>query len=439
MDRTTSGSDMALVEVRTGEVSSSEARPRFASEARHAGPHVRIGPVYAALDLGTNNCRLLIARRPLPGDDSGAFRINRQLLPHRPPRRGPLAGRSSVRGGHRPHDRRAAHLPREDAAASCHTGAADHDRGLPRRRQQCRLPGPRGGRDGARARDRRSRDRSHAGDGGLRQPSPIRRPRASSCSTSVAARRRSSGSAARGPGERSDASLRARVRAWDSLKLGVVSLAERYGGRIVTPDIYEAMVAHVTGELAPFAARVADAPRGAHFHLLGTSGTVTTIAGVPSRADALRPPQGGRPVDVGTPTSRRLWRTCAACRSRSAPCMAASAPSAPISCLPAAPSSRRSAVASRPSACAIADRGLREGILMQLMGQRPHVVARTGLDHPARRPQDPRQDGAQAFALLDAVARASAQRPLRRAGQARWLPLARRPTSSSRSTSAIGS
>ena len=35
----------------------------------------RKGPVYAALDLGTNNCRLLIARQPAPGLDTARFRI----------------------------------------------------------------------------------------------------------------------------------------------------------------------------------------------------------------------------------------------------------------------------------------------------------------------------------------------------------------------------
>jgi len=39
-------------------------------------------------------------------------------------------------------------------------------------------------------------------------------------------------------------------------------------------------VTHVSGELASFLERTASAPRCDRFHLLGTSGTVTTIAGV---------------------------------------------------------------------------------------------------------------------------------------------------------------
>ncbi|WP_368669954.1 Ppx/GppA phosphatase family protein, partial [Beijerinckia sp. L45] len=40
-----------------------------------ASAHARKSPVYAALDLGTNNCRLLIARQPPPGVDANGFRI----------------------------------------------------------------------------------------------------------------------------------------------------------------------------------------------------------------------------------------------------------------------------------------------------------------------------------------------------------------------------
>jgi exopolyphosphatase / guanosine-5'-triphosphate,3'-diphosphate pyrophosphatase len=48
----------------------------------------------------------------------------------------------------------------------------------------------------------------------------------------------------------------------------------------VSDESFAAMKAHVAEALAPFVARVADETRCARFHLLGTSGTVTTIAGV---------------------------------------------------------------------------------------------------------------------------------------------------------------
>jgi exopolyphosphatase/guanosine-5'-triphosphate,3'-diphosphate pyrophosphatase len=71
-----------------------------------------------------------------------------------------------------------------------------------------------------------------------------------------------------------------RVRHWASLQLGVVTLAERFGGFEVTPETYLAMIDHVRGELAPFIARTTGERPCGRFHLLGTSGTVTTIAGV---------------------------------------------------------------------------------------------------------------------------------------------------------------
>jgi exopolyphosphatase/guanosine-5'-triphosphate,3'-diphosphate pyrophosphatase len=68
------------------------------------------------------------------------------------------------------------------------------------------------------------------------------------------------------------------IRGWVSLPLGVVTLAERHGGMRVTRAVFEAMVAEVAGQVAGFAAE-----HGGHMasmHMLGTSGTVTTIAGV---------------------------------------------------------------------------------------------------------------------------------------------------------------
>ncbi|MBI3700770.1 MAG: Ppx/GppA family phosphatase [Afipia sp.] len=65
---------------------------------------------------------------------------------------------------------------------------------------------------------------------------------------------------------------------WISLPLGVVTLAERFGGHDVTQQSYGAMMDEVSGHLAPFAAEHGnDLSR---MHLLGTSGTVTTVAGI---------------------------------------------------------------------------------------------------------------------------------------------------------------
>ena len=72
------------------------------------------------------------------------------------------------------------------------------------------------------------------------------------------------------------------IAAWTSLPIGVVSLAERHGGREVTRASYEAMVAEVVGGLEAFEAehRFGERIAGASSHFLGTSGTVTTIAGI---------------------------------------------------------------------------------------------------------------------------------------------------------------
>jgi exopolyphosphatase / guanosine-5'-triphosphate,3'-diphosphate pyrophosphatase len=65
---------------------------------------------------------------------------------------------------------------------------------------------------------------------------------------------------------------------WASLPVGVVTLAERYGGTVVPRPVYDAMVAEVATFVENFAAAHRVDLNG--FHMLGTSGTVTTIAGV---------------------------------------------------------------------------------------------------------------------------------------------------------------
>jgi exopolyphosphatase/guanosine-5'-triphosphate,3'-diphosphate pyrophosphatase len=72
------------------------------------------------------------------------------------------------------------------------------------------------------------------------------------------------------------------IAAWTSLPLGVVTLAERFGGRHVNADLFETMIADVLGSLNAFEkAHGISAQIGqGNAHLLGTSGTVTTLAGV---------------------------------------------------------------------------------------------------------------------------------------------------------------
>lgn len=72
------------------------------------------------------------------------------------------------------------------------------------------------------------------------------------------------------------------MAAWTSLPIGVVNLAERHGGRDVTPERYEAMVGDVMAGIAAFEAAhgFRDKIAGRRAHFLGTSGTVTTISGI---------------------------------------------------------------------------------------------------------------------------------------------------------------
>lgn len=72
------------------------------------------------------------------------------------------------------------------------------------------------------------------------------------------------------------------ILAWTSLPLGVVTLAEKHGGRDVDGTVFEAMVADVMAKLMQFEGqyRVKDRISKGSVHLLGTSGTVTTIAGI---------------------------------------------------------------------------------------------------------------------------------------------------------------
>jgi exopolyphosphatase/guanosine-5'-triphosphate,3'-diphosphate pyrophosphatase len=67
------------------------------------------------------------------------------------------------------------------------------------------------------------------------------------------------------------------IEAWISIPIGVVTLAERHGGVTVSRESFEAMIA----EVAVYVDRFATLHGGTEgLHLLGTSGTVTTIAGV---------------------------------------------------------------------------------------------------------------------------------------------------------------
>jgi exopolyphosphatase/guanosine-5'-triphosphate,3'-diphosphate pyrophosphatase len=160
------------------------------------------------------------------------------------------------------------------------------------------------------------------------------------------------------------------IVAWTSLPAGVVTLAERYGSRIVDAGIFEAMVADVTALLGPFVAgnRLRQRMAGKRTQLLGTSGTATTVAGVHLRL----PHYDRRRIDG-------FWLNVDQVRAVTAQLLASS--HAQRVAQPCIGSERAGLVL---AGCAIleavlrgwpcerlrvADRGLREGILATLMAE----------------------------------------------------------------------
>jgi exopolyphosphatase/guanosine-5'-triphosphate,3'-diphosphate pyrophosphatase len=82
--------------------------------------------------------------------------------------------------------------------------------------------------------------------------------------------------------ERNDLSrsLRDQIKAWVSIPIGVVSLSETCASSATKCDHFESMVQVFSDQLQPFIRDVGDASFKSGFHLLGTSGTVTTLAAI---------------------------------------------------------------------------------------------------------------------------------------------------------------
>lgn len=72
------------------------------------------------------------------------------------------------------------------------------------------------------------------------------------------------------------------ISSWTSLPVGVVTLSERHGGRNVSKKLFEEMVDDVDNHISKFEGRATldEFWSDGNVHLLGTSGTVTTLAGV---------------------------------------------------------------------------------------------------------------------------------------------------------------
>lgn len=72
------------------------------------------------------------------------------------------------------------------------------------------------------------------------------------------------------------------VSAWTSMPIGVVSLSEKFGGREMSLECYDEVVRFVRSEIAAFGdpSGLREIFASGDGHFLGTSGTVTSIAGV---------------------------------------------------------------------------------------------------------------------------------------------------------------
>ncbi len=157
------------------------------------------------------------------------------------------------------------------------------------------------------------------------------------------------------------------IEAWVSLPVGVVTLAERHGGHEVTREVYEAMVAEVAAFVDRFAAESgrADIER---MHMLGTSGTVTTIAGVHldlRRYERRRVDGCWMSDDQVTQVIERLLDMSYAERAGN-PCIGTDRADLVLAGCAILEAIRRAFPCRR---LRVADRGLREGMLVKMMRQ----------------------------------------------------------------------
>ncbi|HYZ61771.1 MAG TPA: Ppx/GppA phosphatase family protein [Acetobacteraceae bacterium] len=160
---------------------------------------------------------------------------------------------------------------------------------------------------------------------------------------------------------------------YDSLPIGVVSLAERFGPAGFTQDGFQAMVDDVKVRLRAFESIhcIAHETRLGGVRLLGTSGTVTTLAGV-----ALKLARYRRPLVDGTVLSaeaadqalavlRGLGRHGLAVH----PCVG---PERVEFVLPGCAVFQAIRETWPMAEVTVADRGLREGMLLRMMRQARH-------------------------------------------------------------------
>jgi exopolyphosphatase / guanosine-5'-triphosphate,3'-diphosphate pyrophosphatase len=159
-----------------------------------------------------------------------------------------------------------------------------------------------------------------------------------------------------------------KIRGWTSLPIGVVTLAERHGGVRVDRPLYESMIAEVAQYVDPFAAAHGRQIRLDAIHMLGTSGTVTTIAGVHLGL----PRYERRRVDGCWMTDNEISLVVERLLAMSyeervaSPCIGAERADLVLAGCAILEAIRRAFPCAK---LRVADRGLREGMLVELMRQ----------------------------------------------------------------------
>lgn len=163
---------------------------------------------------------------------------------------------------------------------------------------------------------------------------------------------------------------RYQISDWTSIPAGVVTVAEKFGGKQVSSESFAAMRAHVADLAQPFARRLRNGSGNNPVpdHLLGTSGTVTTVCGIHMnlrRYDRAR--VDGAWIlgeEVGAVTNDLLAMTYE--QRASSPCVGPERADLVLAGCAILEEIRNIWPANR---IRVADRGLREGILTSLMNE----------------------------------------------------------------------
>ncbi|WP_374628462.1 Ppx/GppA phosphatase family protein [Pannonibacter indicus] len=175
------------------------------------------------------------------------------------------------------------------------------------------------------------------------------------------------------------------IRAWVSLPVGVVNLAERHGGMDVSHEVFEAMIDDVSSHLdgSALGAGLREAMASSNMHMLGTSGTVTTLAGVHfglRRYDRRRV-DGAWLADEDVSAMVAKLRDMSYRERVENPCIGADRADLVLAGCAILEAIRRRWTCAR---LRVADRGLREGILTELMAA-DGVWSRGGRGHKGQK------------------------------------------------------